>query len=54
MESPDHPFLITRLSRQHGVIVHGKYIWQTDDEPSWMLDRFPNRHIFDRAVPGEY
>jgi hypothetical protein len=54
MESPDHPFLVTRLSRQRGVIVHGRYIWQAKQEPSWMLDQFPSNHIFDRAVPGEY
>jgi len=54
LEIFDHPFRITRLSVYPVVIVHGKYIWQADDEPSWMLDRFPHNRIIDRTIPGEY
>ena len=54
VEQRDHPFCITRLGGQNEVIVHGKYIWQAEDEKSWMLDRFPTSHVFDRAVSGEY
>jgi hypothetical protein len=54
MESFDHPFRITRLCTHADVIAHGKYIWQAEDEPSWMLNRFPTNHTLDRAVPGEY
>lgn len=54
MESFDHPFLITRLNFRNGVIVYGKYVWQGEDEKSWMLDRFPNSHVVHRAIPDEY
>ncbi|MDJ0335361.1 hypothetical protein QMG83_09010 [Salinibacterium sp. G-O1] len=54
MESPDHPFRIAKVTHQNGVIVHGKYVWQDDREKSWMLSRFSNSHVLDRAIPGEY
>lgn len=54
MEGRDHPFRITRLTFYTGVIVYGKYIWQADDEQSWLLDRRTHSHTFDRARRGEY
>jgi hypothetical protein len=54
MESFDHPVLITRMSVYPVVILHGRYIWQAEDEMTWMLDCPSSIHRFDRAIPGEY